>query len=102
MQIGKDIGYSERILRFMRMCCLCGFCCSCFTEPEGPKHDEQWRSGGRGNEEYVPGQAAHKVISTSQPAICQLLTLGHQQCCLHTSAEHYASVLQCEPHDVAV
>jgi hypothetical protein len=50
----------------MRMCCLCGFCCSCFHEPEGPKHDEQWRAGGRGNDEYVPGQAAHKVSLACQ------------------------------------
>jgi hypothetical protein len=45
----------------MRMCCLCGFCCSCIHEPEA-QHDEQWRSGiGRSGERYVPGSAENKV-----------------------------------------
>ena len=43
LQIGADLSYSERILRYMRLCCCVGFFCSCCTEPERNKKDARWR-----------------------------------------------------------
>eukprot|EP00878_Enallax_costatus_P014380 GHUV01015040.1.p1 GENE.GHUV01015040.1~~GHUV01015040.1.p1 ORF type:complete len:148 (+),score=32.06 GHUV01015040.1:319-762(+) len=42
-KIGEDLTYSERILRFMRLCCCIGFFCSCCTEPGRRDQDKQWR-----------------------------------------------------------
>lgn len=42
-KIGTDLTYSQRILRYMRMCCCIGFFCSCCTEPERETSDRNWR-----------------------------------------------------------
>lgn len=43
-QIGRDLSYSERLLRYMRLCCCVGFFCSCCAEPEGRNaKDSRWR-----------------------------------------------------------
>lgn len=46
LQMGQDLTYSERILRFMKMCCCVGFCCSCCTEPAPSGADKKWRGPG--------------------------------------------------------
>jgi hypothetical protein len=46
MQMGQDLTYSERILRFMKLCCCFGFFCSCCTEPERANSDRKWRGSG--------------------------------------------------------
>lgn len=46
LQIGQDLTYSERILRFMKMCCCCGFFCSACTEPAPSGSDKKWRGAG--------------------------------------------------------
>lgn len=45
MQIGEDLTYSERLLRFMRMCCCFSFFCACCTEPARNVNDKEWRGG---------------------------------------------------------
>lgn len=44
-RIGTDLTYSQRILRYMKMCCCVGFFCSSCTEPERTVDDRNWRSG---------------------------------------------------------
>lgn len=46
LQIGQDLTYSERILRFMKLCCCVGFFCSCCTEPARNTRDRHWRGPG--------------------------------------------------------
>lgn len=46
MQMGQDLTYSERILRFMKLCCCFGFFCSCCTEPARATSDRKWRGSG--------------------------------------------------------
>jgi hypothetical protein len=43
-QIGSDLTYSQRILRYMRMCCCVGFFCSSCVEPEREVEDRNWRA----------------------------------------------------------
>lgn len=43
LQMGEDLSYSERILRFMRMCCCFSFFCACCTEPSRAEKDRKWR-----------------------------------------------------------
>jgi hypothetical protein len=43
LQMGQDLTYSERILRFMKLCCCVGFFCSCCTEPGRSGTDKKWR-----------------------------------------------------------
>eukprot|EP00879_Flechtneria_rotunda_P004353 GHRR01004604.1.p1 GENE.GHRR01004604.1~~GHRR01004604.1.p1 ORF type:complete len:275 (+),score=73.15 GHRR01004604.1:221-1045(+) len=45
-KIGEDLSYSERILRFMKLCCCVGFFCSCCTEPNRNAKDKDWRGSG--------------------------------------------------------
>lgn len=45
-QMGQDLTYSERLLRFMKLCCCVGFFCSCCTEPARNAHDKQWHGAG--------------------------------------------------------
>lgn len=42
-KMGEDLSYSERILRFMRMCCCFSFFCACCTEPSRAEKDRKWR-----------------------------------------------------------
>lgn len=54
-RIGQDLSYSERILRFMKMCCCFSFFCACCTEPDRAERDRDWRSGaGAPPPQYIP------------------------------------------------
>lgn len=44
-QIGTDLTYSQRILRYMSTCCCLGFFCSSCLEPEREAADRHWRGG---------------------------------------------------------
>jgi hypothetical protein len=54
-QIGSDVSYSQRILRYMSMCCCFSFFCSCCTEPDRQDGDRAWRGNG-----WVVGGAARR------------------------------------------
>jgi hypothetical protein len=60
-KIGEDLTYSERILRFMRLCCCVGFFCSCCTEPSRNERDKQWRGPSSG-----PQQPTAAALSGQQ------------------------------------
>eukprot|EP00877_Chromochloris_zofingiensis_P011936 jgi/Chrzof1/6997/Cz02g07030.t1 len=45
-KMGTDLSYSERILRYMKLCCCFGFFCSKCTEPERNDMDKNWRGVG--------------------------------------------------------
>ncbi|GBF90321.1 hypothetical protein Rsub_02427 [Raphidocelis subcapitata] len=45
-KIGSDVTYSQRILRYMSMCCCFSFFCSCCTEPDRNEGDHAWRGSG--------------------------------------------------------
>jgi hypothetical protein len=87
VQIGTDLSYAERMLRYMRLCCCVGFFCSCCTEPERNKKDAKWReqadrerrrreqqgrqqggAGGqqrqKGNMPQQPGQPTYAGVNT--------------------------------------
>ncbi|KAF8072599.1 SNAP33 [Scenedesmus sp. PABB004] len=58
-RIEDDLSYSERILRFMRLCCCFGFFCSCCTEPGPPKPKSRPSMRGPGPElAHCDSQAA--------------------------------------------
>jgi hypothetical protein len=59
-QIGTDVTYSQRILRYMQMCCCLGFFCSCCTEPGREQEDRNWRAGCAGGEPGRGGRGARR------------------------------------------
>ncbi|KAF6264502.1 hypothetical protein COO60DRAFT_1624263 [Scenedesmus sp. NREL 46B-D3] len=69
-KIGEDLSYSERILRFMRLCCCFSFFCSCCTEPDRAEKDQQWRgaSGSQPPSSYAGPQqpGPHKKLTAAQ------------------------------------
>ena len=59
-QMGTDISYSQRILRYMSSCCCVAFFCASCVEPQRRADDRDWRQGC----------AAGCLLLPALPALC--------------------------------